>query len=115
MVMWKQVMVVRKDLRMSQGKLAAQVAHASLESYKQTHFESQLEWEAWGSKKVVLKAEDLKELMEIYGRVKKSKLPYALIKDAGMTEVEPGTITVLGIGPARDEDIDKITGKLKML
>ena len=113
--MWKQVIIVRHDLKLSRGKLAAQVAHASLESYKQSPFESQLEWEAWGSKKVVLKVKNLKELQAIYGRVKKAKIPGVLIKDAGRTEVKPGTVTVLGIGPWKEEAIDRITGKLKML
>ena len=113
--MWKQVIIVRKDLKLSKGKLAAQVAHGSLESYKQSRFESQLEWEAWGSKKVVLEVKDLKELQAIYGRVKKAKIAGVLIKDAGRTEVKPGTVTVLGIGPWKEEAIDRITGKLKML
>jgi len=113
--MWKQVIVVRKDLKLSPGKLAAQVAHASIESYKTSSFESQSEWEAWGSKKVVLKAENLRELMEIQKTVKKAKLPFALIKDAGRTEVKPGTVTALGIGPCEDDKIDTITGHLKML
>ncbi len=113
--MWKQVVVVRKDLKLSKGKLAAQVAHASLESYKQSPFESQLEWEAWGSKKVVLKANDLREILEVQKGAKKAGLPYVLIKDAGKTEVKPGTVTVLGIGPCQEDEVDKVTGHLKML
>lgn len=113
--MWKQVIVVRKDLRMSQGKLAAQAAHASLEAYKATPFEGQLEWEAWGSKKVILKVSSLKALIEIQKKAKKAELPYALIKDAGKTEVKPGTVTAIGIGPWSEDDIDKVTGDLQML
>jgi PTH2 family peptidyl-tRNA hydrolase len=113
--MWKQVIVVRKDLRLSKGKLAAQVAHASLEAYKDASFDAQSEWEAWGSKKVVLKAGGLKELLGIQKDAKKAKLPHALIKDAGKTEVRPGTVTALGIGPCLEEEVDGITGHLKML
>ncbi len=113
--MWKQVIVVRKDLKMSQGKIAAQAAHASLEAYKATPFEGQLEWEAWGSKKVILKAESLRSVIEIQKRAKKADLPYALIKDAGRTEVKPGTVTAIGIGPWKEDEIDKVTGDLKML
>jgi len=113
--MWKQVVLVRKDLKLSPGKMAAQVAHASIESYKQSPFDAQLEWEAWGSKKVVLKVDDLKELKAIEKKLKEAKIPYVMIKDAGRTEVKPGTITVLGIGPWYEEEIDKVTGHLKML
>jgi peptidyl-tRNA hydrolase, PTH2 family len=113
--MWKQVIVVRKDLRLSKGKTAAQVAHASLEAYKKSGFESQSEWESWGSKKVIVKCEGIREMLEVKKAVTKAKIPCALIKDAGRTEVEPGTVTALGIGPALDEELDPLTGHLKML
>lgn len=113
--MWKQVVVVRKDLKLSRGKLAAQVAHASVEAYKRTPFEAQSEWEAWGAKKVVLKIGGLRELKAIEARARRAKMPHALIRDAGKTEVEPGTVTVLGIGPCEEDAIDRITGNLKML
>ena len=113
--MWKQVIIVRKDLKLSKGKLAAQVAHASLGAYKQSGYEEQTEWEAWGSKKVVLKAENLKELLELQKSAKKAKIAQSLIKDAGLTEVKPGTVTALAIGPALEEELDRLTGHLKML
>lgn len=113
--MWKQVILVRTDLRLSKGKLAAQVAHASLQAYKACPFESQLEWEAWGSKKVVLKVKDLREMMEVRKGARKAGLPNELIKDAGRTEVEPGTVTALGIGPCEEERLEPLTGHLKML
>jgi PTH2 family peptidyl-tRNA hydrolase len=113
--MWKQVIVVRKDLKLSPGKAAAQVAHASLEAYKNTPVNDQTEWEAWGTKKVVLKIDTLKEMLEIQKAAKAKRLPFALIKDAGHTEVKPGTVTALGIGPCLEDDVDKLTGHLKML
>ena len=113
--MWKQVVVVRSDLKMSKGKIAAQAAHASLEAYKAAPFESQLEWEAWGSKKVILKVKSLNALINIQKKAKKADLPYALIKDAGRTEVKPGTPTAIGIGPWKEDEIDKVTGDLQML
>jgi PTH2 family peptidyl-tRNA hydrolase len=106
---------VRKDLEMSKGKLAAQVAHASLEAYKQTDRKTTGRWEAQGNKKVVLKVDGLKELMEIKKKVSKMKMPCALIRDAGLTEIPSGTITCIGIGPAEESEINKVTGKLKML
>ena len=113
--MWKQVIVVRADLKLSKGKIAAQVAHASLESYRKSSSEDQIEWEAWGSKKVVLKIGTLRELLTLKKAAAKAKVSNAIIKDAGHTEVEPGTITALGIGPCDEDEIDHITGHLKML
>ena len=113
--MWKQVIVVRKDLRLSSGKLAAQVAHASVEAYRKSGSGEKAAWESDGSKKVVLKAESEGELFALQEAARRMKLPSALIRDAGRTEVEPGTVTALGIGPGTEEEIDRVTGHLRML
>jgi len=112
---YKQVIVVRGDLRLSRGKLAAQVAHAALEAYKKADLRVISEWELSGAKKVVLKARSLRELLQIKRTCEKLRLPHALIKDAGLTEVRKGTITCLGIGPDSEEKIDKVTGFLPLL
>lgn len=112
--MMKQVIIVRNDLKMDRGKMAAQVAHASLDAYRKSDSEERKGWESSGAKKIVLKVGSLKELMDIYKRVKRN-LPCSLIKDAGMTQVRPGTVTALGIGPCKEEDIDKVTKDLKLL
>ncbi len=112
---YKQVIVVRSDLKLSKGKLAAQVAHASLEAYKKADKRDVEEWESVGTKKIVLKVSDEKELMEIYQKLKDAKLKPSLIKDAGLTEIPSGTITCLGVGPVEEKIVDKITGKLKMV
>jgi len=111
----KQVIVVRSDLRMSRGKLAAQVAHASLEAYKKASFKMISEWSLQGSKKVILKAKNLRHLLSIERSCRKLKLPCALIRDAGKTELKEGTVTCLGIGPAESSKIDKVTGSLPLL
>ncbi len=111
--MYKQAIVVRKDLGMSPGKTAAQVAHASVGAWKNADRKVSGAWESEGAKKVVLQVGDREELLEIKERA--GKLPTCLVKDAGMTELSPGTITCLGIGPAREEEIDRITGSLKLL
>ena len=113
--MYKQVIVVRKDLGMDKGKIAAQVAHASLEAYKKTDENTRRLWEKEGSKKVVLKVEGLRELIDIKEKVREMRMPYALIRDAGRTQLESGSVTCLGIGPAEDESVDKITRVLKLL
>jgi len=115
---FKQVIVVRADLRMSVGKTAAQAAHASLMSYERA-LEINREWvERWsetGQKKVVLKVTSEKELMELAEKCRYLNLPHAVVEDAGLTELPPGTATALGIGPAPEEQVDKVTGNLPLL
>lgn len=113
--MYKQVIVVRKDLKMSKGKLAAQSAHASVNACLKAKKNIIDEWLSTGGKKVVLKVKTERELIKIYEKAKTSKLPCALIKDAGLTHLSPGTTTAVGIGPDDERKINKITGKLKML
>ena len=72
-------------------------------------------WQASGMKKVVLKVADMKELIKYKNLAEDNGLVTALITDAGRTVVEPGTTTCLGIGPDKEEKIDKVTGKLKMV
>jgi PTH2 family peptidyl-tRNA hydrolase len=115
MVDYKQVIVVRKDLKWGKGKLAAHAAHAAVGSMMVADQSLVTKWSEKGGKKVVLKINDLKSLKEIYKKVKAAKLPSFLVKDAGLTQLEAGTVTCLGIGPANAKDVDKITGKLKLL
>ena len=110
----KQVIVVRSDLRMSKGKLAAQVAHASLSSSQNANKRMIKEWQKRGQKKVILEA-GMKQIMELEKKCKKLKIPSSLITDAGSTELLPGTVTCLGIGPDEDYKIDKVTGSLPLL
>lgn len=109
----KQVIVVRKDLELGKGKLAAQVAHAAVSAAENSSFRR--EWIEEMQKKTVLKCNTLEELMQIYESAKKEGLPVALVRDAGLTQIPEGTITCIGIGPAPAGRIDKITGKLKLL
>ena len=112
---YKQVILVREDLKLPKGKMSAQVAHASLEAALKSDKKIVAGWRESGAKKVVLKVNDLDELLKYKDLCKSEKLKTALIKDAGHTVVEPGTITCLGIGPDKEYKIDKITGKLKMV
>ena len=115
MTEYKQCIVMRTDLKLSPGKLAVQVAHAAVSSAEWAGKKELDAWKAGGQKKVVLKAANLQELFELKEKARREGLPTALISDAGKTEIASGTITVLGIGPAQEEKIDKITGHLKML
>lgn len=109
----KQVIVVRKDLKLGKGKLASQVAHASISAAEKSKWKR--EWLKGLQKKSVLKCRDLNELMEIYENAKNVGLPAEIIQDAGRTHIPAGTVTCVGIGPAPEDEIDKITGKLKLL
>ncbi len=113
--MIKQVIVVRSDLELSAGKMAVHVAHASHAAARKSSKTAAKIWQTIGEKKVVLKARDLDELKNLAEKCKKMKLPYALISDAGLTEVKSGTVTALGIGPDDSKKIDKITGSLPLM
>ncbi len=111
----KQVILVRQDLKLPKGKMAVQVAHASLDAVMKSDKNKVKAWLADGAKKVVLKVKDEDELLSYKQKAGKEKLVVALIRDAGKTVVEPGTITCLGVGPDEEFRIDKVTGKLKVL
>jgi PTH2 family peptidyl-tRNA hydrolase len=113
--MYKQVIVVRKDLKMGPGKIATHVAHASVECLDSANKDIIEKWKMGGAKKIVLKVKNLKELESLHKKAKSAKLPCCLIKDAGLTQLKTGTITCMGIGPAEEKKINKITGKLKLL
>ena len=113
--MYKQVIVVRKDLKIGKGKLAVHVAHASLEAYELVNKKVKEKWKKEGAKKVVLKVKNLEKLLEVYEKAKRENLPVVLIRDAGKTQLKEGVITCIAIGPAEETKIDKITGKLKLL
>lgn len=112
---YKQVILVRKDLKLSKGKGMAQVAHASTECVLKSDREIVKKWQSQGMKKSVLAVKDLQELLEFKHRAEDAGLVASLIVDAGRTHLEPGTTTCLGIGPDKEEKIDRITGKLKLI
>lgn len=114
----KQVIVVRADLKMGKGKIAAQCSHASLmalENAEREDADAANEWKAEGQKKVVLKVNSERELVELFQQVKNAGLKPALVQDAGHTQTAPGTKTCFGAGPAEDARLDKLTGHLKLL
>ena len=112
---FKQVILVRDDLKLSKGKMAAQVAHASVEAVLKSDQKLVQKWRGQGMKKSILKVKDLKELHSFKERAEDAGLTTALITDAGRTHLEPGTITCLGIGPADEDEIDAVTGQLKLV
>lgn len=115
---YKMVIVVRKDLKLSPGKMAAQVAHAAVNCALIAKKRSPMYFDAWyneGQKKAVLKVNSLLELHGIKAAAEAAGLVTSLIIDAGMTELPPNTTTCLGIGPAPENLIDKVTGHLGLM
>jgi PTH2 family peptidyl-tRNA hydrolase len=115
---YKMIIVVRDDLRLSCGKIAAQASHAAVccaFEAKKSHSKWFKKWKSEGAKKVVVKVESLDDLFHLEKQAKVQKLATCLITDAGLTEIPPDTITCLGIGPAPNEMIDSITGNLSLL
>ena len=113
--MYKQVIVIRKDLHLSKGKMSSQVAHASLSAYNKADKKIKTFWEREGAKKVVVGVKNLSELLGIQRKAIKLGLPCSLIRDAGRTHIKKGTVTCIGIGPDKEEKIDSITKELKLL
>lgn len=109
----KQVIVVRKDLKLAKGKLAAQAAHAAVSAADKSS--QKADWLRQGQKKSVLGVADEGELTVLQEKAERLGLATALIEDAGRTHLAPGTVTCLGIGPADEETIDRVTGQLKLL
>ncbi|XP_068600943.1 peptidyl-tRNA hydrolase 2, mitochondrial [Brachionichthys hirsutus] len=114
---FKMILVVRNDLKMGKGKVAAQCAHAAVSAYKQVQRrnpELLRQWEYCGQPKVVVKAPDEDALVHLLAHAKEVGLPVSLIQDAGRTQIAPGSRTVLGIGPGPADLIDRVTGDLKL-
>ena len=89
---YKMCIVLRMDLGMSTGKLIVQACHAAVGSSELGKKEIHKTWRRWrdeGAKKVVLRAESLKEIEELAKKAKELNIVNILIKDAGHTEVPP--------------------------
>jgi PTH2 family peptidyl-tRNA hydrolase len=117
MVEIKQVIVVRTDLDMGKGKIAAQVGHACVLGAEHVRKSNSAWFEQWweGQEKVVVKVSGIKELQEIKRHAIDLNLPWSEVSDAGHTQLAPGTTTCISIGPAPEDLIDKVTGDLKLL
>ncbi|ETW51222.1 peptidyl-tRNA hydrolase [Plasmodium falciparum MaliPS096_E11] len=126
----KMVFCVRTDIKMTKGKICSQCCHACLSVYEKilkrnnkikdelqqknslTYFDV---WKKTGQKKIVLKISSLEEMFEIESKAQKENLITSIIVDAGRTQIEPNTETVIAIEPVPDEIVNKITGDLKLL
>mmetsp|Transcript_46821 Transcript_46821/g.102314 ORF Transcript_46821/g.102314 Transcript_46821/m.102314 type:complete len:186 (+) Transcript_46821:152-709(+) len=115
----KMALLVRTDLGMQKGKIAAQCGHAVLGAYRaavqqKSHFLRP--WEATGAKKIALKMASEEELLEMARRARERSVPHHMVRDAGHTQVAPHTRTVCAIGPAPSTELDALGCKdLKLL
>ncbi len=111
----KLVIVVRTDLGLTKGKMAVQVAHASVNCAMQAHSKRRRVYDEWyrgGQKKIVAKVASMREMLELKSMAEARGLITSLVTDAGLTQVPAGTTTCLGIGPAESRKIDPLTGDL---
>jgi len=114
----KQVIVVRTDIKMSKGKMAAQAGHAAVSAAEYARKNRPEWWTPWineGQCKIAVKVTSEQEIWELERKAINAKLPAALIVDRGLTELPPETTTCLGIGPAPANKVDAITGNLRLL
>ena len=112
------VIVTRKDLHLSKGKLAAQVGHAVMECTLKADrvIPKTLErYRKEGARKIVVAVKDADEMKRLYGAISSVGIVCHLVKDAGHTEIPPGTMTVMGIGPAPRDSIDAFTADLQLV
>ncbi len=115
---YKLTVVVREDLVLSKGKVAAQVGHASVACALKAQKSKRTWFRAWmdeGQRKVVLRIEGREALLDLQQEGRAVGLTTALITDAGLTEVPPGTTTCIGIGPGPEGTVDRVTGELRLL
>ena len=115
---YKQVIVLRTDIGEKKKKKVAQGCHAAIIAYERAQKLTPNivdRWKNEGQRKIALKIRGEEELLQIYNQATDQWFPASLITDAGLTQLEPGTKTAVGIGPALAKDIDRITGKLKLL
>ena len=115
---FKQVIVIRSDLKMGKGKLSAQVAHAAVlatEKARKTRKRVYREWTSTGQAKIVVKVNSLDALLDIHLIAEREGLITSIIEDRGLTQLKSGTISCIGIGPDYSSKIDRITSSLKLL
>ncbi len=115
---FKQALVVRTDLGMGRGKIAVQCSHAAVSAQEEARLRFPKWWRGWmdeGQRKVALKTRDLAVVFDLERKARSQGLPVYLIRDRGLTQVEPDTITCLGIGPAPSDLLDTLTGNLSLL
>jgi PTH2 family peptidyl-tRNA hydrolase len=117
---YKQVILIRADLGIDCGKKTVQVAHASVEGFIKGTSANKEMWRCNGMRKIVLKVKDCAQLTEITKKATESEIKFRIITDAGLTQLEPGTVTSVGFEPLPVDDpkcvkLTELTKDLKLL
>jgi peptidyl-tRNA hydrolase, PTH2 family len=115
---YKQALIIRLDLKIGRGKIAVQCAHAAVSAADEARARFPEWWKHWmreGQAKIALKVPDLEGILTLEKQARANGLPYYVVEDRGLTQVPPGTITCLGIGPAPSHLLDCLTGELPLL
>lgn len=132
----KQVIVVRTDLNMRKGKIAAQACHASLkvfldrsqiQAYSVNEVmqydlvvnnltEQMVEWIKESFTKIVVGCKTEEDIYRLARKAEELHIPYAVIVDNGFTEFQGNrTTTCIAIGPDNSDKIDLLTGDYSLL
>jgi peptidyl-tRNA hydrolase, PTH2 family len=119
---YKQVILIRQDLKLPKGKIAAQAGHACVDAVLKLFNGGSAQekdivkqWRSQGMKKIALKVANEQELYKYVQQAKDLGLVTAVITDAGKTTVAPGTVTCAAIGPNEEEKVDKICKDIPLL
>ncbi|KAI8907156.1 peptidyl-tRNA hydrolase [Gorgonomyces haynaldii] len=113
------VLLVRTDLPMTKGKVAAQCCHACLGAYQESQKEPITRgyvdhWDDNGCAKITLKCPDEETMVKMQHKAKELKLVAYCVRDAGRTQIPPNSRTVLAIGPAPVDLINQVSGELQL-
>lgn len=121
---YKMVILIRSDLGMSPGKVASQCVHAALgcvrfvndnNSSTKCNYQTKLQaWESTGEKIVCLRCDTLADMQNYFNVAHARDITVHAVRDAGRTEIAPGSITCLAIGPDTTTRIDIVTGTLRL-
>ncbi|XP_033748893.1 peptidyl-tRNA hydrolase 2, mitochondrial-like [Pecten maximus] len=115
---YKLIVVVRTDLKMGKGKIAAQVAHAAVHAYNscaKRQPDMLKEWKYSGQPKIVVKIDSEASLLAVASKARSVGLNASVIRDAGRTQIPGGSVTVCGVGPGPNDLVSSVTGHLKLL
>ena len=110
-----QYIIMNTSIGMEKGKLVAQGAHAAVSVLDKVDQAVLADWKNGGMKKIVLKINSTKDLIEKFQEVKDAGLPAALITDAGRTQIPAGSKTAFACGPIEESEAEKYFSELKLL